>query len=188
MTENPKLEDMCSNNRSTTMEEKKDGKISVSDHLSDSFVVDLNRFAHLMEKDINSSNSRITLQRNLSRKGSVRNGELKISGNDRDAVTTSSTAGSTPEKPGPMAVGPAEQAHHQITINSGDPAAGGVAAESINSVGRRFSFRRTRPMTIISNPKQILVFFATLSSIGTILLIYFTLSMAKLNSDGNASI
>ncbi|CAA0826539.1 Unknown protein [Striga hermonthica] len=101
---------------------------------------------------------------------------------------TKSAGGSTPEKPSPVAMGPAEQSHHQITINSGGPAAGGAAAESINSVGRRFSFRRTRPMRIISDPKRILVFFATLSSIGTILLIYFTLSMAKLNSDGTASI
>ncbi|KAK6149799.1 hypothetical protein DH2020_017324 [Rehmannia glutinosa] len=185
MTENPKLEDMGSDNLMSS-------KISVSDHLntkSDSFVVDMERFSHLMEKDINA-NSRIT--RNLSRKGSARIGEMKITGNERDTTTSprASLLGvSTPEKPAVVAVGATTdhsaimpQVHHQITITNGTAG----AAES-KSVAKKFSFRRSSPHTWTSDPRRILIFFATLSSMGTILLIYFTLSMGKLNGDGNAS-
>ncbi|KAL6573887.1 hypothetical protein OROHE_001429 [Orobanche hederae] len=161
----------------------------------DSFVVvdmdmAMERFSHPMVKDINSS-SRITLQRNLSRKGSIRNGEMKINGNNRDdagntsMLTTSSGAalhgGSTPEKPGVVAMGATDHPHHQITITNGE-----VAAES-KRIERSLSFRRNPP-TWATDPRSLLVFFATLSSVGTILLIYFTLSLGKLNQDNNASI
>lgn len=56
------------------------------------------------------------------------------------------------------------------------------------AVSKRFSFRRSSsssPWTI--DPRRILIFFATLSSMGTILLIYFTLSMTKLNGEDKAS-
>ncbi|KAL0305892.1 UNVERIFIED_CONTAM: hypothetical protein Sradi_6006500 [Sesamum radiatum] len=113
MTENPKLEEMgfdhnlmCSNGESEELGEGGTGlKICVSDHVnglqhhssaakSDSFVVDMERFSHLTEKDMNA-NSRITfvvwgmkkLQRNLSRKVSARSGEKKIiATNERDTT------------------------------------------------------------------------------------------------------
>ncbi|KAL3627573.1 hypothetical protein CASFOL_028936 [Castilleja foliolosa] len=90
---------MGSTNLSSNCEEigeKRVQKIYFTDHLSskpDSFVVDMDNISHVMEKDTNA-NSRIT--RNLSRKGSARNGEMKITGNERDTannmITTSPRA------------------------------------------------------------------------------------------------
>ncbi|KAK4711377.1 hypothetical protein R3W88_005890 [Solanum pinnatisectum] len=180
--------------------------VCVSDHMnglqytstkSDSFVVDMERFSHITEKDINA-NSRITLQRNLSRKGSFRSGEKKTNSNAVNEKDTNFTAnsprassllggGSTPEKP--MALTTSSDQHtpqthnHQITIVAGHGAA--AAAES-KIGGRRFSFRRSTNWTI--DPRRILLFFATLSSMGTMLLIYFTLSIAKLNGEDIADL
>lgn len=181
-------------------------EISVSDHInglqytstkSDNFVVDMERFSHIIEKDINS-NSRITLQRNLSRKGSFRSGERKTNPNavnEKDTYFTASSprassllgGGSTPEKP--MALTSSNDQHtpqthnHQITIVAGH---GGAAATESKIGGRRFSFRRSSNWTI--DPRRILLFFATLSSMGTMLLIYFTLSIAKLNGEDTADL
>ncbi|KAK6133362.1 hypothetical protein DH2020_032901 [Rehmannia glutinosa] len=155
-----------------------------------SFVVDMRRLSHLTEKDINS-NSRITLQRNHSRKGSSRGGEKKnpSTSNQRNAtmLANSPTAtlhgGVQLEKPALLvAMGPTEpsvipQHHHQITINNG-------AAAECKRGGKRFGFRHSQTTWSI-DPRRILMFFATLSTMGTILLIYFTLSMSKLNEDDN---
>ncbi|KAL3345515.1 hypothetical protein AABB24_024464 [Solanum stoloniferum] len=164
---------------------------------SDSFVVDMERFSHIIEKDINA-NSRITLQRNLSRKGSFRSGEKKTNSNAVNEKDTNFTAnsprassllggGSTPEKP--MALTTSSDQHtpqthnHQITIVAGN----GAAAATESKIGvRRFSFRRSTNWTI--DPRRILLFFATLSSMGTMLLIYFTLSIAKLNGEDIADL
>ncbi|KAK6797677.1 hypothetical protein RDI58_005379 [Solanum bulbocastanum] len=178
--------------------------ICVSDHMnglqytstkSDSFVVDMERFSHIIEKDINA-NSRIT--RNLSRKGSFRSGEKKTNSNAVNEKDTNFTAnsprassllggGSTPEKP--MALTTSSDQHtpqthnHQITIVAGN----GAAATTESKIGgRRFSFRRSTNWTI--DPRRILLFFATLSSMGTMLLIYFTLSIAKLNGEDIADL
>ncbi|KAG4196045.1 hypothetical protein ERO13_A06G145600v2 [Gossypium hirsutum] len=133
-------------------------------------------------------NSRIT--RSLSRKGSQRGDKKTIipnhtNSNDMDSlVSTSSTRGSSmPEKPRTVVAGstdPAtnQQVHHQITITTGNIAA---ATESRFSL-RRNSFRRYPPPWLL-DPKRILMLFATLSSMGTILLIYFTLSISKMNGD-----
>ncbi|PPS18386.1 hypothetical protein GOBAR_AA02187 [Gossypium barbadense] len=90
---------------------------------------------------------------------------------------------SMPEKPRTVVAGstdPAtnQQVHHQITITTGNIAA---ATESRFSL-RRNSFRRYPPPWLL-DPKRILMLFATLSSMGTILLIYFTLSISKMNGD-----
>ncbi|XVF27812.1 hypothetical protein REPUB_Repub14bG0141100 [Reevesia pubescens] len=205
MTDNPKL-DLASSYESHESEDKiSTQKISVSDHIngfkyttdkSDNFVIDMESFSHGgTNKEINP-NSRIT--RSLSRKGSQR-GDKKIitpscsnsnyssTLNDRDsfvATTSSSPRGSsTTEKPTVVAVGSTDhasnqQVHHQITITTG------YATESRLSL-RRNSFRRSPPPWLL-NPKRILMFFATLSSMGTVLLIYFTLSVSKMNGDENA--
>ncbi|KAK6268952.1 hypothetical protein QUC31_013112 [Theobroma cacao] len=208
MAENPKL-DLASSHEARGSEEKMSTqKISVSDHLngfqyttdkSDSFVIDMESFSHGgANKEINP-NSRITLQRNLSRKGSQRGDKKMItpsytnpnsssSVNDRDsfAATSSPKGSSTPEKPTAVVVGSTDHAsnpqiHHQITITTGSSTA---APESRFSL-RRNSFRRSHPQWQL-NPKRILFFFATLSSLGTILLIYFTLSISKMNGEENA--
>jgi len=189
MADNPKL--VCGSEENMGSQ-----KISVSDHMngfqytadnSDSLVIDMERFSRVTNKDI-TANSRITLQRSLSRKGHQRGGEKKITpsatANERDnigAATSSPRGASTPEKPAVVAVGTMDnssnpQVHHQITITTGNIS---TPTES-RSISRRNSFRRS-PWVL--DPKKILFLFATLSSVGTILLIYFTLSIGKLNAD-----
>ncbi|MED6192925.1 hypothetical protein PIB30_118084 [Stylosanthes scabra] len=136
------------------------------------------------------NNSRIT--RSLSRKGSQRGGESrKVNGNatlhDKDIVpATSSPRGGggscTPEKAALLGVGSMDHSmnphiHHQIPIT----ATGTTASENGKSLTRRNSFRR--PSSCALDPKRVLLFFATLSSMGTMLLIYLTLTISKQNSD-----
>ncbi|XP_060192111.1 uncharacterized protein LOC132621748 isoform X2 [Lycium barbarum] len=188
-------------------EEKGVQGICVSNHInelqytstiSDSFVVDMERFSHIIEKDINA-NSRIT--RNLSRKGSFRSGDRKTNSNAANEKDTNFTAssprasllggGSTPEKPMALTsiVGTSDNSisspltHNQITIVAGH---GGATTTESKVGGRRFSFRRSSSSSNWTiDPRRILLFFATLSSMGTMLLIYFTLSIAKLNGEDN---
>nr|GMD02947.1 uncharacterized protein LOC109165303 isoform X1 [Ipomoea batatas]GMD10196.1 uncharacterized protein LOC109165303 isoform X1 [Ipomoea batatas] len=169
-------------------------KISVLDEQTsgtkpaDSFVVDMERFSNnLLEKDL-AANSRIKkLQRSLSRKGSVRSSERKPNPNENPIIATSPRAAplhgaSTPEKLTVVTMGAtdnsAPQPHNQITIMAG----GATPAES-KLGGRRFSFRRPSSPSWTIDPRRILLFFATLSSMGTMLLIYFTLSMGNLSGD-----
>ncbi|GLT76490.1 hypothetical protein SLA2020_481430 [Shorea laevis] len=188
MTGNPKL-NLASCLESSGSEGKMTPqKISVSDQdKSDSFVIDMESFSHGPNNDTNQ-NSRITLQRSLSRKGFQRI-EKKINSNatanDRDSlVGCSPTKGSNmPETPVGVAVGTtvdhggsnicSPQVHHQITMMPG----------SITTT-RRNSFKRSASPWL--DPKKVLLIFATLSSVGTILLIYFTLSISKMNGDENA--
>ncbi|KAB1201316.1 hypothetical protein CJ030_MR0G004291 [Morella rubra] len=88
---------------------------------------------------------------------------------------------STLEKSAVVAVGTMDnssnpQVHHQITVTTGNIS---TPTES-RSISRRNSFRRS-PWAL--DPKKILFFFATLSSMGTIFLIYLTLSIRKLNEN-----
>lgn len=173
-------------------------KISVSDHIngfhytadkSDSFVIDMESFSHATDKDI-TPNSRVSMQRNLSRKWSQRDVEKKINYNaistDRDVLAggASSPLGSSTPK-SPLAMGTIDhssnlQVHHQITVTAANI---GTTTDG-RCVVRRNSFRRSSSWAI--DPKRVLFFFATMSSIGTILLIYFTLSIAKYNADENS--
>uniref|UniRef100_A0A7N0UF50 Uncharacterized protein n=1 Tax=Kalanchoe fedtschenkoi TaxID=63787 RepID=A0A7N0UF50_KALFE len=160
---------------------------------SDSFVVDIEGFSHSVDKDTNP-NSRIT--RNLSRKGSLRGaGEKRTSSsptaNERDSSLLS-VASSSPKASAVgssmhevqlgAAVGTADHpanppTHHQITITAGNIGTNN-STESKWSNRRSYSFRRPPP-TWAADPRKILFFFATLSTMGTMLLIYFTLSMSK---------
>lgn len=207
------LENMGAENQSLNREfgEKGVEKISVSDHInglkctsskSESFVVNMETISHLVEKEI-SGNSRITLQRNLSRKGSLRGGEKRTNFNamnekDTNLMATSPRAtllaANTPEKTTAVTVGTADHRtpdiRNQITAGaatSSVAAANGVTTTESKVGGRRFSFRRSSSPSWTVDPRRILIFFATLSSIGTILLIYFTLSMAKVNGEDKAS-
>ncbi|CAM8991622.1 unnamed protein product [Rhodiola kirilowii] len=145
----------------------------------DSFLVDIDGFGHSEDKD-SSPNSHITWQRNLSRKGSLRGaGEKRMcsspTSNERDGSLVSVASSS------PKAVGTSDQpanspSHHQITITAGN--VGTNDADSKWSNRRSYSFRRPPPTWAI-DPRKILFFFATLSSMGTILLIFLTLSMRK---------
>lgn len=199
MAENPKL-DLDNSCEVCGLEENMGTqKISVSDHMngfqytaekSDSFVIDMDGFSHGTNKDISNitANSRFTLQRSLSRKGTQRDSP-RANANNRDfAVVTSSPRGGlgsgTPEKSALVAVGTMDnssnpQVHHQITITTGN-----TPTES-RFFSRRNSFKPLRSPWVL-DPKKVLFFFATLSSMGTILLIYFTLSIGKLNAKEDA--
>ncbi|KAK8546763.1 hypothetical protein V6N13_093806 [Hibiscus sabdariffa] len=186
-------------------------EITVSDHIngfqyttedkSDSFVIDMEGFSQEGSNKKINQNSRFT--RSLSRKGSQRGGDKKIlssnctnsnsnsncnsSLNDKDAcVATSPRGSSTAEKLATAALVSTDQTgnlqvHQQITITTGNITA---ATESRFSL-RRNNSRRSSWLWLL-DPKRILFLFATLSSMGTILLIYFTLSINKANGDGNA--
>ncbi|XP_061354545.1 uncharacterized protein LOC133299126 isoform X1 [Gastrolobium bilobum] len=194
------LSSSCGSVEALESEQKNMGtqRISVSDHINafqytaektDSFVIDIDAFSSGINKDSTNANSRITLQRSLSRKGSQRGGDRKVSGNatlhDKDTVPAicSPKGPCTPEKPAAMAVGSTDHSinphvHHQITITASNIK--GTTTES-KCITRRNSFRRS--YTWAFDPKRVLLFFATLSSMGTILLIYFTLTINKQNAD-----
>ncbi|XP_039167335.1 uncharacterized protein LOC120286020 isoform X1 [Eucalyptus grandis] len=210
MAENPKLEFEGSG-----LEDKMGTqKITVSDHMnglpadkSDDLVIDMESFSHLVPPPCKDINSRITLQRSLSRKGSQRVGEDKVISNPSAAdkndsqpgivLATSSPRGTPRGTPRASllgsnsmdtatmaAIGTTDhtsklQNHHQITVTTGSI---GTANESRFTI-RRNSFRRSSSSWIL-DPKRILFIFATLSSMGTILLIYFTLSISKSSTAG----
>ncbi|XP_042516920.1 uncharacterized protein LOC122091146 isoform X2 [Macadamia integrifolia] len=152
----------------------------------DSFVVDIERLSHVTDKDI-SPNSRIT--RSFSRKGSHR-GERKnsiaMATSQDKAIDTVPTNGDSSSKGG----GGFSTGENSITV----PLMVNPVAEAMNKQAQvmmmmnsegRFSRRLSgkRPPAWLVGPRTVFVFFATLSSMGTILLIYFTLSMSKLAED-----
>ncbi|XP_052200905.1 uncharacterized protein LOC127807249 [Diospyros lotus] len=199
MAENPKREARDSAEMGTQ-------KISVSDQTnslrqltnvkSENFVVDMESLVQLSSKD-RTANSGTTMQRSLSRKGSQHRGssEKKINSSTGDEKETDTAASaspraafagaSIPEKPMVVTVGTAEvnppQTHHQIIIMAGNSSA--ATAES-RWTARRLSFRRSPPWAI--DPRRIFFLLATLSSMGTMLLIYFTISMGKQGGDDSA--
>ncbi|GMI93337.1 hypothetical protein like AT4G21215 [Hibiscus trionum] len=191
MKENPKL-DLPSSYNDCGSEEK----IKSPENKPDSFIIDMESFMHGIPNKENNPNSRFP--RSLSRKGSQRgdkknvnisNSTNSIANDHRDSlVSSSSSHGGTPEKLTAVAEvsgnhpGNNPQTHHQITFASGNISA---ANESGLLSLRRNSFKRSSPPWML-DPKRILMFFATLSSMGTILLIYFTLSIGRTNPDRNA--
>ncbi|KAG5061694.1 hypothetical protein GLYMA_01G240500v4 [Glycine max] len=199
MAEIPKLDlsSSCFDNGEPLDSEQKSQKIFVSDHINafqyadekaDSFVIDMDAFSSGHNKDATNANSRITLQRSLSRKGSQRLGDWKLNNNatlyDKDTVPAiCSPKGTlvgpfTPEKPAGMAVGPMG---HSMNPHVHNLTADNIPTESKCSITRRNSFRR--PSSWAIDPKRVLLFFATLSSMGTMLLIYFTLTISKQSAE-----
>ncbi|CAN0852476.1 hypothetical protein LINGRAHAP2_LOCUS5328 [Linum grandiflorum] len=194
--DNPKMEQET---MSTTQ------KISVVDHIngfqyspersspSDNFVIDM--MEDLSHNKDSYPSSRITLQRSLSRKGLIRGSEKKAVVESVVAASACSSprsgaalvgSSSTPEK-GIAAVG---QGNHQITITS---VAGGnikataaAGSEQGRCTPRRNSFKRCQASWLL-DPRKVVIFFATLSSMGTLLLIYFTLSIGKVQSEAAAA-
>ncbi|XP_060203359.1 uncharacterized protein LOC132631695 isoform X2 [Lycium barbarum] len=163
---------------------------------SESFVVDMERISHLVEKDMNA-NSRIT--RNLSRKGLLKKTNFNaVNEKDTSLMATSPRASllgaSMPEKPMVVTAGTTDHStlhtHNQnttVAASNGAAATSGATAIDSKGVSQRFSFRRSASPSWTLDPRRILIFFATISSVGTILLIYFTLSMAKLNGEDKTS-
>ncbi|KAL7616899.1 hypothetical protein Lser_V15G04537 [Lactuca serriola] len=159
--------------------EKGTQKISVCDEIlnmkGDSFRVDMEPFSHLT-----NYNPRFNLQRSLSRKGSQ---IAESVDNERDD-SSSPKVDTMSEKSTPvLVVATEQQLHHQISIATG----GSTTAASETPTRSRIIGKRSNSFkqTSIISPRRILFFFATLSSMGTFLLIYFTLSMAKHSQDDN---
>ncbi|KAH9748210.1 hypothetical protein KPL70_004952 [Citrus sinensis] len=170
---------MASSGEAYGMEESSSStpKISLLDHVngfhynalkkSDNFVIDMDAFSHGINKDsTNNANSRITLQKSLSRKGSQRGGcgaekKSNSNANDRDATLAASSprGPSTPEKPAGAAIGSTDipQVHHQITITTGNI----ITTPDSKSGFRRNSLKRSSHSWAI-DPKRVLLFFATL--------------------------
>ncbi|XP_022883878.1 uncharacterized protein LOC111400721 [Olea europaea var. sylvestris] len=203
MTEKPKVVDSGSDSLSSNCEFEGKGNQNVllCDRVnglqqqgieSDSFVVDMDRFEEEIYKK-----SRIKLQRNLSRKGSLSRGsEKKINQSTSNNIRDTSLVANSPrgypfhrssmlEIPVLETLGAVDRAinfpvHNQLTVVNGT--VDNMAVES-KYFGKRFSFRQSSSFSWIIDPRRILIFFATLSSLGTILLIYLTLSMSKLNAE-----
>lgn len=145
---------------------------------SDSFQVDMEHFSHLSTKD-NTVNSSFTLQRSFSRKVEEKKMSCPTVDIERDAI--SSPKDDMSDKLIPITTGTDEQEVHQISIVTTTIATNGTPTKSRLINRRSNSFKQSS----IINPRSIMFFFATLSIMGTILLIYFTLSMAKHNGDEN---
>ncbi|WJX59968.1 hypothetical protein P8452_45229 [Trifolium repens] len=155
---------------------------------ADSYVIDMDAFSSSINKDSSNQNSRIS--RSLSRKGSQRVGDRKINGlttlqihDNKDVLSAmcSPIGACTPILPAAMAVVSADHsinphAHQQSNIGGSS-----TTTTTAGSLTRRNSFIRSSSWTI--DPKRVLIFFATLSSMGTMLLIYFTLVSNKQNVD-----
>ncbi|XP_045816329.1 uncharacterized protein LOC123909533 isoform X1 [Trifolium pratense] len=162
---------------------------------AESYVIDMDAFSSGINKDSTNSNSRIS--RSLSRKGSQRVGDRKINGlttlqihDNKDCLSAMcspiATHSGTPILPAAMAVVSADHsinphAHQQSNIGGTTTTTTTTTTEGRSSLTRRNSFIRSSSWTV--DPKRVLIFFATLSSMGTMLLIYFTLVSNKQNAD-----
>ncbi|XP_043705496.1 uncharacterized protein LOC122655360 [Telopea speciosissima] len=169
----------------------------------DCFIVDIERLSHGTDKYI-SANSKITqhdsfatdidrdssansrIPRSFSRKGSHRgdrnvkaidtaaaNGDISFKGGIDGGVSVSLAENSITVPMGTASVeamNKQAQAVKMMMMMNGE-------SRCISSPRRRHGSKRAGAWVI--GPRMVLAFFATLSSMGTILLIYFTLSIGK---------
>ncbi|KAJ0836453.1 hypothetical protein HanRHA438_Chr16g0767121 [Helianthus annuus] len=161
----------------------------------DSFTVDMEPFTHLSNKDLTLS-SRII--RSPSRKESQKETDRKMNSKCvmDDGDKASLMAGAMPEKL--MLLDQitdhtnSPQVHHQITIMTSGTNPTTTAAATTKPPGTptksSVSWKRSRSFkqSSIINPRRLLMFFATLSSMGTVLLICLTLSMSRYTEDDNS--
>ncbi|KAF6162988.1 hypothetical protein GIB67_021137 [Kingdonia uniflora] len=142
----------------------------------DSFVVDIETLCNGT-----TANSRLTLQRSLSRKGSQRNERMITSKRDtggdiRDgAPKAGSMTDSTPLEKSIMGNMVGEEVTDPFIVIQTQP----IITTNIETKCKRYNKQRSSWV----DPWRILLFFATLTSMGTIILIYFTLSIWKLDAD-----
>ncbi|KAI6704474.1 hypothetical protein NL676_007436 [Syzygium grande] len=168
---------------------------------SENFVVDLESLSNIAMKESDKSSWIMT---GVTRKSFKRGAEKKTTAtanpnahyHKTDAEKEEEAIISTPERPN-MEAGPGgmttehsndARENHQITITTtvssivGD---GKCTVAGGKRIVRRSGSRRTS-LSWVPDPKRILFFFATLSSIGTILLIYFTLFITEPQPDGKS--
>ncbi|XP_052180668.1 uncharacterized protein LOC127793918 isoform X2 [Diospyros lotus] len=160
----------------------------------DPCIVDVECLSRLPDHDA-TANSRITLQRSLSRKlsqppGSEKDGGVIPSSSPKEiaaAVGGAKSPGNDMRATVRTADRPMNaQVHHHIIITTGN--AGPIAAENRPGTGssaKKSSFRRSLPFWAI-HFRRIPLYLAALSIAGTLVLIYFTLSVAKHGGDDSA--
>ncbi|XP_058778518.1 uncharacterized protein LOC131652624 [Vicia villosa] len=191
MEENPKLDLSSSSYYGSgdvfEMEKKRLDRMNSFQYTNEkieSYVIDMDSFSPGINKDSVNTNSRIT--RSLSRKGSQRvsdcrkvNGITTLQIHDNKDLTSamcSPLVCGTPDKSGAMVVSSMD---HSIIPHIHQQS--GATVGETKSLTRRNSFIRSTSWSL--DPKRVLIFFATLSSMGTMLLIYFTLISNKQNAD-----
>lgn len=141
----------------------------------DTFIVDIDGMSPSKIKDNHPANTRISvmLHRNFSRNESTSSASSRAT----DGSSTGRSGGFDPDKSIPDSVMCIEQQEldekpQQII--------------TITTENRSSSRMYLKHHTFFINPRRVLFFFATLSSMGTIILIYFTLSVGKLSGDSNS--
>nr|XP_010923935.1 uncharacterized protein LOC105046890 [Elaeis guineensis] len=146
---------------------------------SDGFVaIDIGVLSALSAKNDKDSTSspRDSMVKNLSRKGSQRSGGRL----ERKAAEVE-TANSSPGGPGG-----AEKTPAWVHVAGERESSGLIQATTPTASGGRCR-RPSRKQAPWLDPRRVLVFFATLSSMGTLILLYFTISMGKMaGSDDNS--
>ncbi|XP_010538011.1 PREDICTED: uncharacterized protein LOC104812510 isoform X2 [Tarenaya hassleriana] len=160
-------------------------------------MIDVESFAPLLHRDLPSTPT-FTMQRSLSRKGSGRNYSDRRIHYDPNGVEKETSMPQpqllgglgTPEKlaaAGDHHVGPIDLTATSTAVpTAGLPVhhttvtAGSISDQSERRLAfsKKTSLKRS-PTSWILDPKKVVLFFATLSSVGSILLIIFTLSMTK---------
>ncbi|KAK9051767.1 hypothetical protein SSX86_028395 [Deinandra increscens subsp. villosa] len=167
-----------------------------------SFMVNIESFSHLSNKDHLNPNSRI--MRSPSRKGSDNNKtnpNCVMNDGDGDTIRSPKASLLTETMPEKLRLvdlttdqsNSRPQVHHQITIMTGGTASISASAATAKPPGTptktsAMFWKRSRSFkqSSIINPRRILMLFATLSSIGTVLLICLTLSMSRYNEEDNS--
>ncbi|KAL5730928.1 hypothetical protein ACHQM5_003707 [Ranunculus cassubicifolius] len=135
--------------------------------VSDSFIVDIENLSPRTIKEENSANSKISvkLQRNLSRKASQRE-RNRMSSGDTDEFSTATTITGNCETDKSIA----------------SPMASSGTKDSTRITTMRCnSMKYSKERTSFIDPKRVVLFSATLSSMGTMVLIYLTLSISKIS-------
>ncbi|CAM8918455.1 unnamed protein product [Rhodiola kirilowii] len=150
------------------------------DKQNSSFVIDIESFpTRSSDKELKKSASRII--RSFSTKGPVR-GSAKMANLNNNPMD--SLRGCSPKNS--MALVAVENHvgsdhHHHVTIIPPTNSETRMHPRRLNSAVRR------RPeSTFAIDPRKILFIFATLSSFGSLVLIYFTLAIKKMNEEAGA--
>ncbi|XP_023517776.1 uncharacterized protein LOC111781429 isoform X2 [Cucurbita pepo subsp. pepo] len=146
----------------------------------DSFIIDMDSFSSSTTKEISQSSS---ISRNFSRKGTLRGGN-KI-GQDHGAAADDTEQSMSPI--GGVVLGAASTLEKQAVVmglgsreelGGGGNGSGGTERLSV----RRSSFKRSsQACSWYLDPRKIFMLCATLSCLGTMVLIYFAFSSGMLN-------
>lgn len=156
--------------------------------LSDSFLVDIENLSPntIIDKPSASSVISVKLQRNLSRKGSPRGERNRSTLVASSGLTDGSTKGIATEQgcdDDKSTTEPMATLGMKETLNRQTQQAIIMAAENRSNSGKYLKRR-----TSFIDPKRVLFFFATLSSMGTMVLIYYTLSVRKFSGDNSTHV